>query len=124
MPVTVLIVDDSCVTRELTKVYLLTLRTMVIEASDGQEALVRARDQRPDLILADLRMPKLDGPGLCAAVRKDPAIAQIPIVIMTSSYTTDHVRTCVTAGASEVIAKPANLNTLSRVLERYTGSGQ
>lgn len=115
----VLVVDDSRVTREIAKVYLMTLGVEVVEADNGEDALKRIREERPALVVADLRMPKLDGPGLCSAVRNDPAVADIPIVIMTSSFTADHVRVCLAAGAREVLAKPANLNALSSAVRRY-----
>ncbi len=68
---TILLVDDSKVTRELIKVYLIVRDVRVVDARDGQEALEVARRERPDLVLCDLRMPRLDGPGLCRAMAED-----------------------------------------------------
>ncbi len=71
---TILIVEDSSTMRELIKVYLIARDVKLMEAADGREALAKVRKERPDLVIADLRMPHLDGEGFCRAMIADPSI--------------------------------------------------
>lgn len=85
----ILVVDDSRVTRELMKVYLMARDVTFMEASDGAEALAKAKGEPPDLVLADMRMPRLDGIALCAALRSDLRTRAVPVLILTSSTDPD-----------------------------------
>jgi len=115
---TILLVDDSRVTRELMKVYLIAKDVNLIEAADGEEALTRIQKERPDLVLADLRMPKLDGQELCEAIHADPSIRSIPVVILTSNRDLDSARRCLNAGAREVLTKPIQPQPLLEAVNR------
>ncbi len=115
---TILLVDDSRVTRELMKVYLIAKDVTLLEAGDGEEALALVRARRPDLVLADLRMPKLDGPSMCAAMRGDPALRTIPVVILTSNRDEDSLGRCRDAGAREVLLKPIQPHPLLEAIRR------
>ncbi len=119
---TILLVDDSRVTRELMKVYLIARGVSLVEAADGLEALERIRAQRPDLVLADLRMPKLDGPGLCQRLQADPATRSIPVLILTSDKDSASARRCLEAGAREVLTKPIQPQPLLQAVERSIGT--
>jgi CheY-like chemotaxis protein len=115
----ILLVDDSQVILELTKIYLMGRSVSVLEARDGEEALRVVRIERPDLVIADLRMPKLDGPGLCAAMRGDTHAAAIPVIIMTSDKDAASRERCISAGAREVLTKPVSPPTLHAAIQRY-----
>lgn len=119
---TILLVDDSRVTRELIKVYLVANGFRVVEAADGSEALARIRERKPSMVIADLRMPKLDGPGLCQAMREDAAIRDVPVVILTSVVEEASAQRCLDAGAREVLTKPIQprplLDSVRRQLRR------
>ncbi len=119
---TILLVDDSRVTRELMKVYLIAKDVNLIEAADGREALLRMQTDRPDLVLADLRMPRLDGEKLCEAMRANPATREIPVVILTSNRDMESARRCLTAGAREVLTKPIQPQPLLEAVNRNIGS--
>ncbi len=119
---TILLVDDSRVTRELMKVYLIARGVELIDAADGAEALTRVRERRPDLVLADLRMPRLDGPGLCEAMRSDPALRSIPVLILTSNRDAESARRCRDAGAREVLLKPIQPPQLLEAVRRHLPS--
>ena len=56
----------------------------VITAADGEEAMAKAREHLPDVIVLDIELPKLDGFGVCQAVKQDPATASIPILMFTA----------------------------------------
>lgn len=118
---TILLVDDSQVTRELIKVYLIVKDVRVIDARDGVEALAVARVEKPDLILCDLRMPRLDGPGLCRALAGEPGLAAIPVIILTSNKDEASRRLCVEAGARAVLHKPVGPHDLHEAVRRHAG---
>jgi len=118
---TILLVDDSQVTRELIKVYLIVKDVRVLDARDGVEALAVARVERPDLILCDLRMPRLDGPGLCRALVAEPALRGTPVIILTSNKDEASRRTCLEAGARAVLWKPVGPHELHEAVRLHAG---
>ncbi len=119
----ILLVDDSRVTRELIKVYLIARDVTLLEAVDGQDALDKVRADPPDLVVADMRMPRLDGAGLCEALRADPATKGVPVVILTSNKDADTRRRAKAAGAREVLQKPIQPQSLLEVVNRHLGLG-
>lgn len=78
----VLVADDEAPSRWSYVGLLRDAGARVTEARDGVEALQLARDHRPDLILADVSMPRLDGLGLCAALRREPALRGVTVVLL------------------------------------------
>ena len=118
---TILLVDDSQVTRELIKVYLIVKGVRVLDARDGVEALAVARVERPDLVLCDLRMPRLDGPGLCRALAREPALSATPVIILTSNKDEASRRACLDAGARAVLTKPVGPHDLHEAVQRHAG---
>lgn len=120
---TVLFVDDNRVVRELMKVYLVGQAVSVLEATDGVEALAVIQKHLPDLIVADLRMPRLDGLALCSTLRNTPRTRGIPVLILTSNPTSEQALACLRAGASEVLAKPIDPPTLFSAMSRALQTG-
>jgi len=82
----VLVADDDPFQRKLLVVRLRQLGLNVATARDGQEALEEARRTNPHVVVSDILMPRLDGFGLARALRREPALAQVPVVLATSSY--------------------------------------
>jgi len=115
----ILLVDDSRVTRELMKVYLIARDVELLEAADGAEALRIIRTTPPDLVLADLRMPRLDGFGLCEALTADPALRHVPVLILTSSRDREAERRLLAAGARQVLLKPIQPQPLHEAIHRH-----
>jgi PAS domain S-box-containing protein len=76
-----LVADDDPVSRKLLLLLLAPFRFEVLTASDGQAALELAQRRRPDLVLADVLMPRMDGFRLCLALRKDPRMAHVPVLL-------------------------------------------
>lgn len=120
--ITILIVDDSRVTREVTKVYLIAKDVTILEARHGEDALKVARESKPDIVVADLQMPKLDGAGLCRAMKADTALAVIPVIILTSNADALSKSRCLEAGACEVLNKPVQPSQLTQAIGRQLGA--
>ncbi len=79
----ILLVDDSKFLRLATERALARAGYEVSSASDGEAGLRLAREKKPDLILLDMLLPKMSGPDVLAALKKDPLTASIPVVVMT-----------------------------------------
>jgi len=108
----ILIVDDEIDTLLPLKRSLEVEDYMVVGASDGHEALMKARADIPDLILLDLMMPEMDGYEVCAKLKNDALTKNIPVIILTAK---DAVRDKVKGldiGADDYVTKPFNLNEL------------
>ena len=78
----------------------------VTTALDGQEALKSAKAQKPDLIITDYQMPRLDGMDLCREIRKDPGLANIPLILLTAFGMDLGQEKIEEAGVSALISKP------------------
>ncbi len=83
---TVLVVDDEPAIRELLRDLLDDEGYHVLAAMDGTAALLAARHHPPDLVLADLMMPGLDGRALAERLHADPQTAHVPVVLMSAAY--------------------------------------
>ena len=88
----ILVVDDSMVVRRMLGLVLERAGHEVTFAIDGEEGLRATARLGPDLVITDLEMPHLDGIGLVRALRADPALAAIPVVLLTASGDEAHHR--------------------------------
>jgi CheY-like chemotaxis protein len=118
---TILLANESRVTLELIKVYLVVKDVRVLEARDGADALIIARAERPDLVLCDLRMPNLDGLSLCRQIRADPALRNTPVILLSSESDRETLRLCREAGARDVLQKPIGPRELHVAVWRHAG---
>lgn len=108
----ILIVDDEATQRILTRDTLEQEGFRVEEASNGEEGLNRIREMRPDLVLLDVMMPGMDGFEVCRRVRTDPAISEIPVIIVTGREDTEDIKKGFDAGATDFLTKPVIWNLL------------
>ncbi len=108
----VLVVDDEANMRLLACRSLERLGCEVFEASDGEEALLLADKHFPHLVLLDVVMPRLDGFRVCAKLRERPALAHVPIVMMTALEDLSSVDHSYEVGATDFITKPINWTLL------------
>lgn len=106
----ILVVDDEQPIRDLLREVLTGVGYNVVTASDGREALPMTLTDKPDLILSDIRMPKLDGLTLCKALRVNPETKNIPIIMLTSFNTSEHMEAAMAAGADDFLPKPLNVD--------------
>jgi len=122
-----LVVDDSKVVREALAQDLAELGYEVRTAVDGAEGLRAVAAVQPDLVISDVAMPRLDGIGLCRAVKNDPALRFIPVVLMTAEPDRETQLKAIAAGADDFFGKPhdhaelaarANVLVRARVLNR------
>ena len=102
----VLVVDDEPPIRELCRVSLELRGFEVDEAVDGEDALVRLRAGRPDVVLLDVMMPKLDGWATLAAIAEDAELCDVPIVLMTALSDDADRERAKRAGVASFVAKP------------------
>jgi two-component system, cell cycle response regulator len=115
-PLRVLVVDDSDTVRALVAMVLADAGHDVDEAADGLRALELARAAPPDVVLLDLQMPVLDGWGVLAALRADPELAEVPVVVLTQADDPGSVATALDRGADDHLRKPFDpVELLARV---------
>lgn len=120
-----LIVDDEPAGRQALESVLITQDYDLVFAENGFEALKKARDLQPDVILLDIMMPDLDGYEVCRLLRADPRVAEVPVVMVTALDDRDSRLRGLEAGADDFITKPidrgelrARVRTITR-LNRY-----
>jgi diguanylate cyclase (GGDEF)-like protein len=101
----ILVVDDSASNRQLLG-ELLQADYTVLLAKNGEQALLRARDLKPDLILLDVMMPEMDGYEVLRLLKADPQTAPIGVIFITGLDTPDDEERGLLMGASDYIAKP------------------
>jgi DNA-binding response OmpR family regulator len=102
----ILVVDDEEDVVTFIKRALTMEGMEVITAFDGLSALDTALEQEPDLIILDIMMPIMNGYEVCARLRLEDKTKNIPIILLSSAYTTDTVRQAKVAGGSGYVAKP------------------
>jgi CheY-like chemotaxis protein len=116
---TILIAEDYSANRELIREMLEAGGYQVVQASDGQEAFDKIVAVRPDLVLADIQMPVLDGYGLVHKIREDSSLRDLKVIALTA-YAMDGDREKVLgAGFDGYITKPLNMKTLFREIGKY-----
>ena len=114
---TILVVDDEPPIVDLVRFTLEDADVRIVEASDGVEALVMARQTIPDLVLLDVHMPGLDGFEVCRQLRREPALVRIPIVMLTAAgQEADRARGRA-AGADEYLTNPFSPLALLALVE-------
>lgn len=120
MPKTILTVDDSASVRQMVKFTLTEAGYAVIEAVDGQDALLKLASP-VNLVITDLNMPNLDGIGLIRNVRANPACKGLPIIMLTTESQESRKQEGKAAGATGWIVKPFTTQQLLAVVKRVLG---
>jgi two-component system, chemotaxis family, chemotaxis protein CheY len=117
----VMIVDDSPAMRAFVRRILDMSGLEInccIEAGDGQEALALLRENRPDVILSDINMPRMDGEQFVRSLAANPELRSIPVVVVSTDRTENRVRQMIDLGARGYVTKPFLPETLREELER------
>lgn len=111
---TVMVVDDEPDIRYLLRITLERAGYAVVEAAHGEAALEQVRRSRPQLVLTDRMMPRMNGSDLISRLRTDESTSAIPIVLVSSTLGDQ-------AGADAVVAKPFDPGELIVLVDRLTG---
>lgn len=117
----ILIVDDRPINRDYVMTLLAASGYQLMEASDGAEALEQVRSGRPDLVIADVLMPTMDGYEFCRQLRRDPQIAETPVIFLTAHYADTVAKELAeNCGVHHIMTKPVEpeviLTTVARAL--------
>lgn len=115
----VLVIDDNGSQRDLMRRFLVKEGYCVRTAATGEEGLRLAREMLPIAITLDVLMPGMDGWEVLKALKDDPALAEIPVIMLTM---VDDAERGMTLGATEYLTKPVNRHRMANILERYACS--
>ncbi len=119
----ILIAEDERDIRDLITFTLQFSGYEVVAASNGEEALSLARQENPDLILMDVRMPRMTGYEACAAMKADPKLMDVPVIFLSAKGQDAEIQTGLQAGAVEYLLKPFAPDQLTQriqiVLQKY-----
>ena len=117
---TILIVDDEPNVRQLLRT-ILSSNFNVVEAEDGKQAIEIANSQKPDVILMDMMMPKMDGLTACHLIKNNPATKMIPVIMVSAIGFELNIKLSKQMGAAGYITKPFSsqdlINAIDKVLE-------
>ena len=107
-PPLILVADDDPMNVDILQARLAAHGYDIVTAADGQEALGAARASRPDLILLDIMMPKMDGIEVCQRLKQDPTLPFTPIIMVTARAESRDVVAALDAGGDEYLTKPVD----------------
>jgi chemosensory pili system protein ChpA (sensor histidine kinase/response regulator) len=116
----VMVVDDSLTVRKITGRMLGREGYEVATAKDGVDALQQLQDMKPDCILLDVEMPRMDGFEFARNVRADAATRAIPIIMITSRTADKHRKHALEIGVNEYMGKPYQEDQLLALIKQYT----
>ncbi len=118
----ILIVEDNSKNRVLVRHILGVHGYETIEASDGIEGVIKAKEQKPDLVLMDIHLPGKDGFAVLRELRSDPETAGIFIVALTSFAMKGDREQILASGFDDYIAKPFDTRKLPQLLKGFLGA--
>jgi chemosensory pili system protein ChpA (sensor histidine kinase/response regulator) len=101
-----LVVDDSITVRRVTERFLQRNGLRVLTAKDGLDAISVMQDEKPDVILLDIEMPRMDGYEFASHVRNDDRVADVPIIMITSRVGDKHRARAIELGVNDYLGKP------------------
>jgi DNA-binding response OmpR family regulator len=113
-PPRILVVDDESDLVSVLRFGLEAEGFRVIDAGDGEEGLKKARDERPDLMVLDLMLPKMDGYKVCRALKFDDRYRAMPIIILSARSGAQDRQLALDMGADEFVTKPYDMQDLVR----------
>ncbi len=115
---TVLVVDDYLAVRKTIKELVQTLGMVPVEAENGLKAQEILKQQPVDLVITDLVMPEMDGFELTEAIKNDPALRPIPVVIISTHADSKYIFRALRLGADDYLTKPPTSEMVNTVLTR------
>jgi two-component system, OmpR family, alkaline phosphatase synthesis response regulator PhoP len=118
---TILVVDDSASVRMLQEILLRRGAYDVLTASDGAQALSMAISHRPDLILMDVEMPRMNGIQACRAIRASPQGRDVPIIIVTTHSDKSTMDAALKSNCTDFVHKPIDATELLSKIKSHLG---
>ena len=115
----ILVVEDEPGLVQLLKARLEAGHYEVVTAKDGQEALEMTRLEKPDLIILDIMLPKIDGYQVAARLKDDEDLKDIPIVMLTARGLTQDIKTGMESGAVCYVQKPFKSEVLMAIIQGF-----
>jgi len=115
----ILIVEDDVMLLEMIKIQLGEMGYEAITAENGKDGLFKAIQERPDLIIADIMMPELDGNEMIKLIRQDSNLSKTPVVVVSALGRETDVSTSLQAGANDYIIKPFFAADLEKLLKKH-----
>ena len=116
-----MVVDDSITVRRVTERFLQRNGLRVVTAKDGLDAISVMADHKPDIILLDIEMPRMDGYEFASHVRNDARVADVPIIMITTRVGDKHRARAIELGVNDYLGKPYQdselLDAMARLLE-------
>jgi chemosensory pili system protein ChpA (sensor histidine kinase/response regulator) len=113
-----LVVDDSITVRRVTERFLHRHGMRVMTAKDGLDAISVLQDNKPDVILLDIEMPRMDGYEFASHVRNDDRFADVPIIMITSRVGDKHRARAIELGVNDYLGKPYQDSQLLEAIQR------
>ncbi len=104
----ILIVDDNQMLANLYRASLTAAGFTVEIAGDGESGIAAARKTRPDLMLPDMMVPRMNGLEVLTTLRGDPALNGVPVIVFSNAYTPDRMEKLWEAGATQVLVKASS----------------
>jgi CheY-like chemotaxis protein len=121
LPQRILYVEDSEQNRDVVRRYLRGVFD-ILEAQDGEQGIEMARQERPDLILMDLSLPRVDGYEATRTLKSDPALAHTPIIVLTAHAAREDETRAQAAGCDAFLTKPVEREVLLTTIRRFLPS--
>jgi chemosensory pili system protein ChpA (sensor histidine kinase/response regulator) len=118
----VLVVDDSLTVRRVTQRLLVREGYRVALAKDGLDALERLAEEKPQMVLSDIEMPRMDGFDLVRNIRADARLRDLPVIMITSRIAQKHRDYAAELGVDHYLGKPYSEEDLLALIGRYTAS--
>jgi len=116
----VLVVDDSLTVRRVTQRLLVREGYRVALAKDGLDALERLAEEKPQMVLSDIEMPRMDGFDLVRNIRGDARLRDLPVIMITSRIAQKHRDYAAELGVDHYLGKPYSEEDLLALIGRYT----
>ncbi len=118
----ILIIDDDKILQQMLKTVLISNGFDVIGALSGEEGLLMASSENPDIIILDVIMPGLKGREVCRRLKADDKVSTIPVLFFTAKDSPDDVAAEIEAGAVGHVTKPVNSMSLVRKIKEILGA--
>ena len=120
----ILVIEDNPASMDLMVYLLSAFGHQTLQASNGESGIEVVRAERPDLVLCDIQLPKLDGWEICRLLKADPDVANIPLIAVTAYAMVGDREKLLTAGFNGYISKPIMPETFMDQLRPYISTAE